>query len=427
MLEVIINFIIYSIMPICGFFVIRNFINDEQKILSVKNIIILLFLLLANYFIYKIDYKFMITILNFFAILIGYKFIFRLNMSSAFILSILVLVLATFCDTILYVVVSVVLPKEAFKTAGIIMILCNVLVGATCILFSKIKFLKRFVNKILQKLGEKPSIQIIVLSFLWVVITSALCYLAVKSSINSIDFWVSVLIEGVFVGFIIRFFKDKNELIELNEKFDVLYNYIQTIEDYIDNEQLNIHEYKNQLFVIKNMTSNKNVKKYIDSITSEELEKDKWNVQLKYLPKGGFKGLLYYKLAQANLKKLNILVNIDKKSYNKFNDLSLDMIKELSRLVGIYLDNAIEGAEKTKEKELSLEIYQLFGNTNIVITNSFETNLDITKFSIKGYTSKGKGRGKGLYLANKLLSKNSNIKASNRIINNYYVQRVIIN
>ena len=42
MLELIIKFLIALVMPISGFFVIKNLIDSEEKIYSVKNILIIL-------------------------------------------------------------------------------------------------------------------------------------------------------------------------------------------------------------------------------------------------------------------------------------------------------------------------------------------------------------------------------------------------
>ena len=52
MLELIIKFLIALVMPISGFFVIKNLIDSEEKIYSVKNILIILGLCITNLLIY---------------------------------------------------------------------------------------------------------------------------------------------------------------------------------------------------------------------------------------------------------------------------------------------------------------------------------------------------------------------------------------
>ena len=44
----------------------------------------------------------------------------------------------------------------------------------------------------------------------------------------------------------------------------------------------------------------------------------------------------------------------------------------------------------------------------------------------KGISSKGEGRGYGLYFASKLLKENSWIEESQEIIDKYYIEKIII-
>ncbi|MDD6879583.1 MAG: GHKL domain-containing protein [bacterium] len=300
------------------------------------------------------------------------------------------------------------------------------MVGIIMIALSNIKFLKVIVNKILLNLSNNNKLRIALISLLWIIIISVFGYMIYKSEPNSNKFWIGVLAILLYSLFMLNHFKDKNNYILLNEKIDDLYTYLQTMEDYIDSEKLNIHEYKNQLSVIKNMTNDKKIKKYIELIISKTKINAEWNTELKYLPKGGLKGLLYYKLAQAYSNNLNVLITVSKSCNKYFKKMSLENIKELSRIIGIFLDNAIEAASLTNEKNLSIEIYELTNTINIVISNTMIKDNNKDKYFEKGFSTKGKGRGNGLYLANKLINKNNNIKSTSNIIGNYYVQKLSI-
>ena len=59
--------------------------------------------------------------------------------------------------------------------------------------------------------------------------------------------------------------------------------------------------------------------------------------------------------------------------------------------------------------------------------NSFGEQIDMNKINNKGYSTKGKNRGKGLYFVSKIKEKNPNIKTKTNIINDYFVQRIIVN
>lgn len=82
---------------------------------------------------------------------------------------------------------------------------------------------------------------------------------------------------------------------------------------------------------------------------------------------------------------------------------------ELSRILGILLDNAIEAGEQTEDKKLTLNMHHDYSrNTDvIVISNSVnDTNIDVDKIFSKNYSTKENPSGFGLYEVNKFLKQN---------------------
>lgn len=425
MLEVVINMIIFAIMPISGFYVVKNISSSSESIFKPKNFICMLVLIFLNYIIYDAKYESLITLLNFISIVVCYKLIFKRKLLDTFILSILLMVLMFISEIILSIILLPIFSAESLRTIGIPMIIANLSIGIMTVLLSKLKILKKLILNLISKLETHIKIQTIILSVGWIIITSMGSYLTANITTNNWGFWIGICIQVVFIIFIINHFRDKTEYINLNDRFDALYDYIETMEEYIDNERLNIHEYKNQLSVIRSISTNKKVIKYIDSLVLKNDINYEWSDELKNLPKGGFKGLLYYKLAIANSFGLNISVNISNNCKQFFKSSSLNELKMISRLLGIYLDNAIECAKDTKERIVSVEIYKS-KELNIVISNSINSDTDVKMVFKKGYTTKGKGRGHGLYLAKKIVDKNPNLTASTKIINHYYVQKLIV-
>ena len=106
----------------------------------------------------------------------------------------------------------------------------------------------------------------------------------------------------------------------------------------------------------------------------------------------------------------------------------MEELKILCRLIGIYLDNAIEASAETYKKLLAIEIYSIDNNLEFVFSNNYkEKNLDKKKLGKRGYTTKGKGHGRGLHLAKKILTKNKWIIAETKMYNKMYIQKIIIN
>ena len=425
MSELIIKFITSFIMPVSGFFIIKNISNNKVKLFCKRTIISLFSLGIANFLIYKVEYQSIITILNFCVMVVCYKFLFKIDIFNALLMCIFLMIVVFLSEAILYIVMEPTVTHWQLRSLTSSLIFGNLSIGVFSVLISKLRFFKKLCVKLCNKLEKSFRIQLFIMSLLWILVISILGYMIFISSKNSLSLWISFFVEVVFIVFMVVYLKDRDKFISLNEKFDTLYEYIQTIEDYLDNEQLNIHEYKNQLSVIRNMTTSPKIKKYIDSLVLDaQYHYSDWTLELKNLPNGGIKGLLYYKLAIAQSKNISIDINISDNCSEKIKNLSIDEVKQISRILGVYLDNAIEACILTDDKKISIEIYTMLNNLNFVIQNSTLLNFDISKVNKKGYSSKGINRGKGLYLINKIISKNENFITYTGMINNYFIQKL---
>ena len=412
-------------MPMSSFFVGRNISNSTEKIFKIKNILCVIGLSIITFLLYNVNYKAAITLLNFIAIVIFYKIVFRKKMWDSFIMAIGLMIFTFISEVVLSVCVLPFFSASLIRNIGIPMLMSNVFIGAFTVLLSKIRFFNKLIFNIFSKLEKHAKSKILILSLCWLFITTITYYFIFKSITDMTGFWVGSAVQICFIIFMIIFFKEKNQYITLNERFESVYSYLEDMEKYINAERLNIHEYKNQLSVIRNMTKNRKILNYIDSIIKDTKVDLEWSCKLTNLPAGGFKGLIYYKLIQANSKKLNITIDISHKCKSYFENMTVENIKDLSRLLGIFLDNAIEAAEQTDRKNISLEIYKT-KNINIVISNSFDAIDDIKNFHKKGYTSKGDGRGYGLYLSKNIVASNPNIEVDTKVVKAYFIQKIIL-
>lgn len=93
------------------------------------------------------------------------------------------------------------------------------------------------------------------------------------------------------------------------------------------------------------------------------------------------------------------------------NDLHMK-IYEFARILGILLDNAIEAAEKSKEKLINISFRKdERNNRNLILIENSYVNKDVDTEEIfnKGFTEKENHTGIGLWEVRKILSKNNNI------------------
>ncbi|MCI2041645.1 MAG: GHKL domain-containing protein [Bacilli bacterium] len=199
------------------------------------------------------------------------------------------------------------------------------------------------------------------------------------------------------------------------------------IENYQEEQDLKIHEYKNQLSKITALTDDKEIIKRIEEILDVDLNADTYLLgKIKNIPKSELKSLIYYKLLVASRANLNLIINVSNE-INKTNyKLDRNQYKSLSNLIGVFFDNAIEAAKESKERELYFEIYDSSVGLTILISNTYSEKINLSKIGTRGYTTKGKNRGKGLYLVKKLLDKKNRISIRTLVNDNQFVQKIIV-
>ena len=140
-----------------------------------------------------------------------------------------------------------------------------------------------------------------------------------------------------------------------------------------------------------------------------------------------------------NIKNLNTKIELDNIVLSHLNNFKVNISVEdeidnfyvnemqLSRILGIFLDNSLEaGLELDNNRFIELIILKANKTIVIQITNTFKnTNLDIDKINESGYSTKGENRGIGLSSANDIISKH-NMILNTRIEDNLFKQILTI-
>lgn len=426
MLQVLTKFICFLIMHTAGYYII-NRISDKKTVINKKSILYIIGLAVIVISIHSVQYTPMYSITIFLLNIVVYKQIFELEWNQAIIATSIFMIALIPSDMLVTTILRIFFTQEQIRGNYIVSIIANMLIGIVSILALHIKPLCKLVKKFYTNISKKKIITEIIFFLLLIV---GLCYLGYNYATHNITdktYIANVIIIVIFTSITIMFIQSKNKYKTLSDEYDNLFNYVQNFEEWIEKEQLNRHEYKNQMAVLRSIAKDKKVINKIDEILEDNINIEGEVVsQLKDLPKGGLKGLIYYKVAIAQKKKIKLIVDISLKSKSYLKKLSESQIKDICKLIGIYFDNAIEAAENTKEKYILLEIYDLSDKVNIVISNTFKETDNLDNKHEKGITSKGEGHGYGLYFANKILSKNKWIEAKQEVVEKYYIQTISI-
>ena len=229
----------------------------------------------------------------------------------------------------------------------------------------------------------------------------------------------------------IGFFKEKSNNNNLMNKYDQLYEYSKTYEKEIIKRSKKQHEFENQLIIIKSMVQDddKDTVSYIDGLLKDdEANKDiRWLSKLANIPLGGLKGLLYFKINEMVDKNINVNLEVSE-SLTKVSSWKTytSNPQDISKIIGVYLDNAIEAASVAKTKEIEIQFYKEGKNIVLCLGNTYKGKIEESKLDSEGYSSKGNNRGYGLSLVKDLISKHPELEQKRVIMDQYFVQHLIM-
>ena len=426
MLEVFINFICAFMMVIIGYVIIVNIINSNVKI-NPKIIIIMIINSILVVLIHAIKYNSFTSLLVFLINVITYKLIFNKNYSDTFIFTGLLTILMTISELLWVLIIVNFLTMDEINNNIYLYLVTNIIIALTMISCSKIKKVNLVTIKIYESLKMKGKVINIIFIILFTIGVSSLMYNIFFNFETNIFFFSNVIITSVAGLITIIYFCSKEKYYDLSTKYDELLDHVQNFEKWIEQEQYLRHEYKNQLAIIYALSNQIEVKNKIQDIINQNLNIENEEVKsLKPLPKGGLKGLMYYKTIIAQNNKINLTIDVCIKEKGILFKMNKKEINQLAKLIGIFYDNAIEAAKESRKKIILIEIYELNDKVNFVISNTFKKSNLVDKRNEKGVSSKGKGHGYGLYYANKITKELQRITTTQEIIDNYYVETISI-
>lgn len=132
----------------------------------------------------------------------------------------------------------------------------------------------------------------------------------------------------------------------------------------------------------------------------------------------------YFTAKEANIEIEYFEVFVDFKELEKYIP-----VYQLSRILGILFDNAIEAARESDEKIMNLHIRNEAKRNRYVIclSNSYkDKSIDTEHIYAKGVSSKGENRGLGLWEVRRFISKANNLNLFTTKDNTYFTQQLEI-
>ncbi len=405
-------------------------VNRRHKNIMIDVLILLGFILL-NILVFKYTtgtIKTIITCLLYSSLFFS---IFKIKLSKSIFTSIVYVILLIIPDllTLVGAIYIFRVSKEVYYSNIASSALCNLFVCSGMLLLTIIlrKSLKKLINYNLS-----TNKKIIVMSSITLVMLAIFFYNLIKTFEFNNNIITYLVIIVMLICILLYLFKQKIENEKISKKYDELLDVMKSYESDIEEQRTLRHETKNEFATIKcklqDKENNKTIIEYIDSVIGEKEKAGSTKYsKFKYLPSNGLKGFFYYKFIEAEKKGINVSINISKQIENSFlKDIETKDFKDLARIIGVYLDNAIEASSTSEDKKLGIEMYLIKEKIEIIITNTFNNEINLDKIGKESFSTKGKHSGHGLLLVNKILSENNMFEAKNEIRGNIYIQSLKI-
>ncbi|MDE6388527.1 MAG: GHKL domain-containing protein [Lachnospiraceae bacterium] len=134
------------------------------------------------------------------------------------------------------------------------------------------------------------------------------------------------------------------------------------------------------------------------------------------------KSILYTKLLLAVNQDIEVHIDIP----DEIDSICMDPV-DLTRMLGIYLDNAIEACLETEHPVLHFHLGKMNQDIVFIISNTFiDKGLSVAQMYKKEITTKGDGHGIGLYNVAEILNRYDNIYHETLIDEDLFIQQVRI-
>lgn len=366
-------------------------VNRRHKNIMIDVLILLGFILL-NILVFKYTtgtIKTIITCLLYSSLFFS---IFKIKLSKSVFTSIVYVILLVIPDLLILSTAIYILgiSKEYYYS-----VIASGLIGNLSVLLIMI-LLTYIIRKPLRKLMKyklSENKKIVVISVLAIIFTAIFFYKFATGYKMNQDVIIYLIAMFAFIVILFTLFRQRMDNEKVSKKYDELLDVMKNYESDIEEQRTLRHETKNEFATIKcklqDKEDNKTIIEYIDSVIGEKgkASSTKYS-KFKYLPSNGLKGFFYYKFIEAEKKGINVSINISKQIENSFlKDIDTKDFKDLARIVGVYLDNAIEASSTSEDKKLGIEMYLIKEKIELIITNTFNNEINLDKIGKESFST----------------------------------------
>lgn len=290
------------------------------------------------------------------------------------------------------------------------------------LLITCIKYIKG-INRLMDDFVIKNN-KLLLLLILLVIFTLILLLYSTyfKVSVKTVLF-INVLLVFSYSVLTISALVQTNNNQKLRENYDIILNDITDYEKILKTLRKKNHDNKNDLIVIQGLSKgNKEVEEYIKEILGEyESGSENILMKIKSITDGGLQGIVHKKFVKMEEEKIQTFIHCDEK-VKELNKMTTKQKRDVSTIVGIFLDNAIESSKQIKNGKVSMLMYKEKEKIVIKITNNYQGIIELNEIEKEGYSTKGTNRGFGLSIVKEIVFKSDYLENEKEILGNLFSQ-----
>lgn len=307
-------------------------------------------------------------------------------------------------------------------------LIINILIGFMSVILVNISFFKKLLN-FLQKITSNIPKNIIISIFALLII---ICNFLLAISYYKIETKYVLIFDTVMIiiySFIVfKMLEQKNRYIKISNKYNMTNTTLKELEQNVTRLKITNHENKNQLLTIRNMIKKgedgKSLIKHIENIVNTKIKDDETlMLQTSIITNSMISSIVYSKMLTMKENDVDAALIISRDIKDLYlSDIPDELAVEVCKIIGVYLDNALEEVSKYEEKIINIEFYAEKKTLCIAISNNFEGEIDFEKMDNPGYTTKENGHGYGLSLAREIIESNDRLSSEREIKDNIFKQ-----
>lgn len=304
----------------------------------------------------------------------------------------------------------------------------NFTIGLNSVLLVNLKIFKKITDKVTDVISNiNKNILIIVLGILIIIINFllAISYYKIKTAYIIVFNAITIVVYSFIV---FKMFEEKSRYIKMNNKYNMTNTTLKELEQNVTRLKITNHENKNQLLTIRNMIKKgedgKSLIKHIENIVNTKIKDDETlMLQTSTITNSMISSIVYSKMLTMKENDVDAALIISRDIKDLYlSDIPDELAVEICKIIGVYLDNALEEVSKYEEKIINIEFYAEKKTLCIAISNNFEGEIDFEKMDNPGYTTKENGHGYGLSLAHEIIESNDRLSSEREIKDNIFKQ-----